>query len=39
VKYESLTTYQSKVKIKVKVFEKKVKIEGKRSVGQGHGIK
>jgi hypothetical protein len=39
VKYESPTTYQSKVLTKVKVFEKKVKLQGQRSEGQGHGIK
>jgi hypothetical protein len=39
VKYESPTTYQSKVKTKVKVLEKKVKLKGQGSVGQGHGIK
>jgi hypothetical protein len=38
VKYESPTTYQSKVMTKVKVLEKKVKLEGQRSEGQGHGI-
>jgi hypothetical protein len=37
VKYESPTTYQSKVMTKVKVFEK-VKLQGQRSEGQGHGI-
>jgi hypothetical protein len=39
VKYESPTTYQSKVMTKVKVFEKKVKLQGQRSDGQGYGIK
>jgi hypothetical protein len=46
VKYESPTTYQSKVMTKVKVvmtkvkvFDKKVKLQGQRSEGQGHGIK
>jgi hypothetical protein len=38
VKYENPTTYQSIVIAKVKVFEK-VKLQGKRSEGQGHGIK
>jgi hypothetical protein len=33
-KYENPTTYQSKVMTKVKVFEKKVKLQG-----QSHGIK
>jgi hypothetical protein len=35
VKYESPTTYQSKVK----VFKKKVKLQGQISEGQGHDIK
>jgi hypothetical protein len=39
VKYESPTNYQSKVMTKVKVFEKKVKLQGQRSEGQGHDIK
>jgi hypothetical protein len=39
MKYESPATYQSKVIIKVKVFEKKVKLQGQRLEGQGHGIK
>jgi hypothetical protein len=39
VKYESPTTYQSKVMTKVKVLEKKVKLQGQRSEGQGHSIK
>jgi hypothetical protein len=30
VKYESPTTYQSKVKTKVKVFEELVKLQGQR---------
>jgi hypothetical protein len=30
VKYESPTTYQSKVMTKVKVFEKKVKLQSQR---------
>jgi hypothetical protein len=34
VKYESPTTYQSKFMTKVKVFEKKAKLQG-----QSHGIK
>jgi hypothetical protein len=38
VKYESPTTFQSKVMTKVKVF-KKVKLQGQTSDGQGHGIK
>jgi hypothetical protein len=39
VKYESPTTYQSKVMTKGKVFEKEIKLQGQRSEGQGHGIK
>jgi hypothetical protein len=39
LKYESSTTYQSKVMIKVTFFEKKVKLQGQRSEVQGHGIK
>jgi hypothetical protein len=39
VKYESPTTYQSKVMTKVKVFKKKVKLQGERSEGQDHDIK
>jgi hypothetical protein len=39
VKYESPSTYHSKVMTKVKVFEKKVKLHGQRSQGQGRGIK
>jgi hypothetical protein len=39
MKYESPTTYQSKVMTKDKVFEKKIKLQGQRSEGQGHGIK
>jgi hypothetical protein len=39
VKYESSTTYQSKVMTKVKVFKKKVKLQGQRSECQGHDIK
>jgi hypothetical protein len=39
VKYESPTTYQSKVMTNVKVFEKKVKLQGQKSEGQCHGIK
>jgi hypothetical protein len=31
VKYENLNTYQSKVMTKVKVFEKKVKLQGQKS--------
>jgi hypothetical protein len=38
VKYESPTTYQSKVMNKVNFLEK-VKLQGQRSEGQGHGIK
>jgi hypothetical protein len=38
VKYESSTTHQSKVMTKVKVFEKKVKLQGQRSEDLGHGI-
>jgi hypothetical protein len=36
VKYESTTTYQSKVMTKVKVFEK-VKLQAQRP--EGHGVK
>jgi hypothetical protein len=39
MKYKSLCPYQSKVMNKVKDFEKKIKIQGKRSEGEGHGIK
>jgi hypothetical protein len=39
VKYESPTTYQSKVMTKVKVLEKKAKLQGQRPEGQCHGIK
>jgi hypothetical protein len=39
VKYESPTSYQSRVMTKVKVFEKYVKLQGQSSEGQGHGIK
>jgi hypothetical protein len=39
VKYESPTTCHSKVMTKLNVLEKKVKLQGKRSEGQGHGIK
>jgi hypothetical protein len=39
VKYESPSTYKSKVMTKVKVFEKKAKLQGQRSEGQGHGMK
>jgi hypothetical protein len=39
VKYESPSTCQSKVMTKVKVLEKKVKLQGKKSEGHGHGIK
>jgi hypothetical protein len=39
VKYESPTTYQSKVMTKVKVFEMKVKLQGQKSEGQDHRIK
>jgi hypothetical protein len=35
VKYESPTTYQSKVMTKVKVFKKKLKLLGQRSEVQG----
>jgi hypothetical protein len=38
VKYESSTTHQSKVMTKVKVFEKKVKLQSQRSDDPGHGI-
>jgi hypothetical protein len=37
VKYESRSTYQSKVMSKFKVFEKKSQTQ--RSEGQGHGMK
>jgi hypothetical protein len=39
VKYESATTHHSKVINKVKVFEKKVKLQGQRSECRGHDIK
>jgi hypothetical protein len=39
VKYESPITYKSKVMTKVKDSEKKVKLQGQRSDGQGHNIK
>jgi hypothetical protein len=39
MKNESPITYQSKVMTKVKVFKKKVKLQGQWSEGQGHGIK
>jgi hypothetical protein len=39
VKYESPTTYQSKVMTKVTYLEKKAKLQGQRSESQGHGIK
>jgi hypothetical protein len=39
VKYESPTTYQSNVMTKVLVLEKKVKLQGWRTEGQGYGIK
>jgi hypothetical protein len=39
LKYESPSTYQSKVMTKVKVYEKKVKLQGQRSEDLGHGIK
>jgi ribosomal protein L32E len=38
VKYESPSTYQSKVVSKVNDFEK-VTLQDQRSGGQGHGIK
>jgi hypothetical protein len=38
VKYESPTANQSKVMTKVKVLEKKVKLQGQRPKGQGHKI-
>jgi hypothetical protein len=38
VKYESSGTYEIKVMTKIKVFEKKAKLQGQRSEGQGHGI-
>jgi hypothetical protein len=39
MKYESPSTYQSKVMTKVNVLEKKAKLQGQKSEGQGHGIK
>jgi hypothetical protein len=39
VKYENSTTHQSKVMTKIKVFEKKVKLQGQRSEDQSYGIK
>jgi hypothetical protein len=39
VQNESPTTHQSKVMTKVKVFKKKIKLQGKSSEGQDHGIK
>jgi hypothetical protein len=39
VKYDSPTIYRSEVMTKVKIFEKKVKLKGKKSEGQDHGIK
>jgi hypothetical protein len=40
VKYESpASTYQSKIMSKVKVFVKKVKLQGQRSEGQDDDIK
>jgi hypothetical protein len=39
VKYESSSINQSKVMTKVKGFEKKVKLQGQQSEGQGHGMK
>jgi hypothetical protein len=41
VKHEIPSTYQSKSKVmsKVKVLEKKVKLQGQRTEGQGHYIK
>jgi hypothetical protein len=39
LKYENPTTYQSEVMTKVKVFEKRAKLKGQTSKGQGHGIK
>jgi hypothetical protein len=39
VKYDSPGTLQSKVMTKVKVLEKKVKLQGQISEGQGHSIK
>jgi hypothetical protein len=38
LKNENLTTYQSKVMTMGKVFEK-VKFQGQRSEGKGHGMK
>jgi hypothetical protein len=39
VKYENPSTYQSKVITKIKVLVKMVKLQGKKSEGQGHDIK
>jgi hypothetical protein len=39
VKYESPSTYQSKVMTKDKVFEEKINLKGQRSEGQGHDFK
>jgi predicted nuclease of predicted toxin-antitoxin system len=39
VKYESTSTYRSIVVTKDKDFEKKAKLQGQRSEGQGHDIK
>jgi acyl-CoA thioesterase FadM len=38
VKYESPTTYQSNVMTKVKILEKKAKLQGQRSEGQMKGL-
>jgi hypothetical protein len=38
MKYESSSTYESKVMTKVKIF-KNVKLKGQRSEGQCHSIK
>jgi hypothetical protein len=38
-KYESPSIYHSKVMTKVKVLEKKVKLQGQKSEDQGHGVK
>ena len=36
MKYESSTTHQSNVMTKVKVFEKKIKLQGQRLEDPGH---
>jgi hypothetical protein len=39
IRYESSTTHPSNVMTKVKVFKKKVKLQGQKSECQGHDIK